>query len=244
MSDCVIDIETVGADWDALDPEVRTYLTERERRRVLRENEDTDPLLADPADSAAERLALEMGLIRIVAIGMRNVDTATGKVLIISPEDISGGIVEAFPTEEAMLREFWELVTRFRRVITFNGRSYDGPALMIRSAQLGVVCKRDMVGYRYDLAQHCDLADVLKFQGALWGGYSLDYWCRAFGIESPKQDVAGSDVARLFAEGRVDAIASYVWRDVSATAELYEKLKPMSWLFKGGPARPELAAVV
>lgn len=242
MSDVVIDIETVGAEWDSLAPETRAYLAERERKRMLRGNEDMDFVLADPAGRASERIALEMGLIKIVAIGMYNVDYATGKLLCISPTDISDGAVESFPAEEAMLREFWALVGKFRRVITFNGRGYDGPALMIRSAQLGVTCTRDLVGYRYDLSQCCDLADVLQFQGALYGGYTLDYWCRAFGIESPKQGVDGGDVARLYAEGRIDEITQYVWRDVSATAELYQRLKPMSWLFKGGPARPEQLA--
>jgi predicted PolB exonuclease-like 3'-5' exonuclease len=237
MSDLVIDIETVGESWDALDGASREYLTKRAEAKLLRENTEDGDAVAE----ASGRTALELGLARIVAIGMWNVDTGKGRALVINEYDISDGAVESFRTEDDMLREFWALVgARFRgRIITFNGRSYDGPVLTIRSAQRGITATRDLVGYRYDLAQHCDLADVLRWQGALWGGYNLDYWCRRFGIESPKQGVDGGDVGELFAAGRIAEIAEYVLRDVKATAELYAALKPMLHLFKGGPARPD-----
>ena len=120
--------------------------------------------------------------------------------------------------------------------MTFDGRGYDGPILTIRSAQLGVKPTRDLVPYRYDIGEHCDLADVLTFQGSYNERYSLDYWCRRFDIESPKGSIDGSQVARAYREGRIEDIGEYCLRDVRATAQLYSKLEgTVLPLFKGGP---------
>ena len=52
--------------------------------------------------------------------------------------------------------------------------------------------------------------------------FKLDFYCKVFGIESPKSHgVTGMDVTRLLEEGRQREIAEYCLRDVRATAELY-----------------------
>jgi hypothetical protein len=52
--------------------------------------------------------------------------------------------------------------------------------------------------------------------------FNLDFYCRAFGIESPKSHgVTGSDVNQLVNEKRFREIAEYCVRDVRATVELY-----------------------
>jgi hypothetical protein len=49
-----------------------------------------------------------------------------------------------------------------RRRGDFNGRGYDGPVLMIRSAQLGLRPRATSCRNRYNsLGDHCDIADVL-----------------------------------------------------------------------------------
>ena len=53
--------------------------------------------------------------------------------------------------------------------------------------------------------------------------FNLDFYCKAFGIESPKSHgVTGMDVDRLVAEGRFREIAEYCLRDVKATVLLYQ----------------------
>ena len=52
------------------------------------------------------------------------------------------------------------------------------------------------------------------------------YYCKAFGIESPKSHgVTGRDVNTLMAEGRYREIAEYCLRDVKATVLLYQVWK-------------------
>jgi len=52
--------------------------------------------------------------------------------------------------------------------------------------------------------------------------FNLDFYCKAFGIESPKSHgVTGTDIGSLMAAGRYREIAEYCLRDVRATVLLY-----------------------
>jgi len=213
------DIEVAGFAWDEVDEATRGYLLERER---------------DPAERARvpDRTALYPGCGRIVAIGLWSLDRDEGAVFVqgkgkgdLEPWERVPGARIFRASEERILERFWERVRDFGRVVSFNGRGYDGPILMIRSAMLGLAPSRNLVGYRYDPSSHCDLMDLLTFFGAWRGAYSLEYWCRRFGIESPKGMLDGSQVARAFREGRIEDIAEYCLRDARATAELYRKLE-------------------
>ncbi|MBK7875443.1 MAG: ribonuclease H-like domain-containing protein [Planctomycetes bacterium] len=236
----VFDIEVAGFAWEEVDEITRGYLVNREK---------------DPArrDNVPDRTALFPGLGKVIAIGMWLVGRdAKGEPLDRGMMLLEGAkedehAWEKVPgsklfraDEKQLLARFWELVARkpggLPRLVTFNGRGYDGPILTIRSAQLGVKPTRDLVPYRYDIGEHCDLADVLTFQGSYNERYSLDYWCRRFDIESPKGSIDGSQVARAYREGRIEDIGEYCLRDVRATAQLYSKLEgTMLPLFKGGP---------
>jgi predicted PolB exonuclease-like 3'-5' exonuclease len=120
-----------------------------------------------------------------------------------------------------MLAAFWEHAERYRQIITFNGRGFDAPFLHIRSAMLDVSATRNLVPARYTTDQHFDLMDQLTFYGAT-RKFSLDFLCRSFGIDSPKQQgVTGSDVGELFAADRIEDIVEYNYRDLLATRELF-----------------------
>ncbi|MBT5100665.1 MAG: 3'-5' exonuclease, partial [Planctomycetes bacterium] len=127
--------------------------------------------------------------------------------------------------EREMLIEFWKQAKEWGTVVTYNGRGYDGPILMTRSAMLDVAPSRNLTGYRYSIKDHCDLMEVLNFFGAARESYSLDYWCRRFGVESPKGKMDGSRVADKARAGRYDEIAEYCLRDTRATADLFLRLR-------------------
>jgi len=127
--------------------------------------------------------------------------------------------------ERALLERFWHIVERKRpRLVSYNGRGYDAPVLMIRSAQNGVAPSRNLIPNRYHIAEHTDLMDVFSFFGAWRERYSLDYWCRRFDVESPKGSIDGSQVGRAYREGRIEEIGEYCLRDVRATGELFSRI--------------------
>ena len=215
----VVDIETVGAPWNSLDEKTREYLLGKARSDGERE-------------AVPQRLGLSPGTGRVIVIGMLNVTTGVGGLIV---EGRNKGWVDGGPEgfkrfdgdEKEMLEEFWRIMnSAARRIVTFNGRGFDGPFMMLRSAMLGVRPSLNMAGYRFSLDPHCDLAEVLSFYGATRQSFSLDYWCRRFGITSPKDDgLDGSMVQRYYEDGKLDEIVDYCARDVVATAALYERLE-------------------
>ena len=222
MKRLVIDIETVGTPWEDHDPYVREYL------------------IKGLSDAEAEEEKRRGGLSpfrgRIVAIGVVNADNGRSCVFYEVPgqDELStrkdGTRTYISGTEEMILRQFWEYLGRNDRFISFNGRQFDGPYIMIRSAIYGIVPKRDLVGYRYAFHPNCDLRDVLTFNGTINTRqirFNLDFACKTFGITSSKtESMDGRKVEMLYNEGRYDEIANYCLDDVRATCELYQKLVP------------------
>ena len=222
MGPITFDIEVAGFRWEEVDESTRGYLLSRER----------DP---QRRDGVPERMALYPGLGKVIAIGMWLVEEDRGLILLEGDseprrtwEKVPGSQIHR-GDERELLEAFWEMVggqgRKAPRLVTYNGRSYDGPVLMVRSAQLGVAPSRTLVPYRYSFDEHCDLMDALTFHGATRDRFSLDYWCRRFDIESPKSSIDGSQVARAYRDGRIEDIGEYCLRDVRATAELFRRLE-------------------
>lgn len=230
MATIAFDIEVAGFPWEEVDEITRGYLLNRARTPEERE-------------AMPERTALCIGLGKVIAIGLWLVEDDRGMLLLegraAAPrewEKVSHSKIQR-GSEPELLQAFWEITGRGRtRLVSYNGRGYDGPVLMTRSAQLGIRPSQQLVPYRYDIGSHCDLMDVLSFHGSTRDSYSLDYWCRRFDIESPKGSIDGSQVGRAYRDGRIEDIGEYCLRDVRATAALYRKLAPtLLPHFKGGP---------
>jgi hypothetical protein len=230
MATIAFDIEVAGFPWEEVDEITRGYLLSRARTPEDRE-------------AVHERTALYPGLGKVIAIGMWLVDEDRGMLLLEGKTEAAHDW-EKVPSskiqrgnEVELLETFWKMASaRGLRLVSYNGRGYDGPTLMVRSAQLGVRPSINLLPYRYDISAHCDLMEIFTFQGGVRDRYSLDYWCRRFDIESPKGSIDGSQVARAYRDGRIEDIGEYCLRDVRATAQLYTKLEgTLLPHFKGGP---------
>jgi DNA polymerase III epsilon subunit-like protein len=220
MKKLVIDIETVGIPWEELDPYVREYL------------------IKGLSDGDAEETRRAGGLSpfrgRIVAIGVINIEDGRSCALYEVPgqteiaTEKAGARTYISGTEKQILEKFWSFFDSDSRFISFNGRQFDGPFLMLRSAIHGVVPKRDLVGYRYGFHPNCDLREVLNFFGTTNSRqfkFNLDLACKTFGVETSKSEgVDGRSVEAWYRAGRHRELADYCLEDVRATAELYEKL--------------------
>jgi len=211
----VFDIETLAYPFDSFDEAQQTYLTKlakTEEERI----------------EAIQRLSLTPLTAQVLAIGMLNPDTRQGKVFYLGPEEsrslVDDGLVSLVPcSEKEILENFWNSVSHYKQIITFNGRGFDCPFVMLRSALLGVKPTRNLMGYRYATNEHCDLLEQLSFYGAT-RRFNLDFYCKAFGITSPKEEgITGLDMAQLYGEKRHREIAEYCLRDVKATAELFNR---------------------
>lgn len=172
---------------------------------------------------------------RVVCIAMLNLDSSRGQVLFLAedyePDSDEAGPVEfvACMDEVELLTAFWDVAKHYESIVTFNGRGFDVPFVYLRSALLNVpISRKDWLGYRFQTEPHCDLAEQLTFYGVSGREgaarrFNLDFYCKAFGIESPKsQGVTGLDVGHLLAARRYREIAEYCLRDVHATLKLYQ----------------------
>jgi 3'-5' exonuclease len=229
MSKLVFDIETVGENFDALDEATKEGLT-----RWIRQESETDEEYELALAQLKDGLGFSPLTGEVVVIGVMDVERDLGVVYYQAPGETHENLVEKNITfrqmsEKEMLKKFWEGANKYTTFITFNGRSFDVPFLMVRSAVHGIRPTKDLMRGRYLYQQdpqavHIDLYDQLSFYGALRRKGSLHLWSRAFGIESPKASgVTGDDVGRLFSEKKYLDIAKYNVGDIVATKKLYEK---------------------
>lgn len=227
MSALVFDIETVGEKFDELDAVSQESLT-----RWINKTADSDEEYKSQLEDIKNELGFSPLTGQIVAIGALDSQTEKGAVYFQnletdSQESEEQGIKYKPRTEKAMLEQFWTLAENYKEFVSFNGRSFDVPFLMVRSAVHGIRPSVDLMSNRYLTSQkfgakHIDLLDQLTFYGAMRKRGSLHLWTRAFGITSPKASgVGGDDVAGLFTSGDYLTIAKYNAGDLIATNKLF-----------------------
>ncbi len=231
MSFLVFDIETAALPFESFDDAQQEYLmrgceTQEEREKQLR------------------NMSLNALTAQVVCIGMVYIKSlqAEPKGFVYSnvPGEESGG-EEELPdgstwrrmTENELFKRWWEVLEKKpAHLISFNGRGFDCPFLMLRSTALGIRPSRNLMGgtrYRYDL--HTDLQDELAFfsfssRNSPLKRFNLDFYCKVFGITSPKEEgITGDMVPKLFAEGEHKTIAEYCLRDVYSTWKLFRHWK-------------------
>ena len=232
MAKLVFDIETSALPLDRFDEAQQEYLF-RECEKITDES-----ARATRRAEIHQQFSLWPFTAQTVCVAMLNVESSRGQVLFTA-EDYEDDATEAGPVEFVpcmdeveLLTAFWDVARHYDQVVTFNGRGFDVPFIYLRSALLNVpISRKDWLGYRFQTEPHCDLAEQLTFYGVSGREgaarrFNLDFYCKAFGIESPKtQGVTGRDVNTLLAEGHYREISEYCLRDVKATVLLYQILK-------------------
>ena len=229
MATLVFDIETSALPLEHFDEAQQEYLF-RECERITDEG-----ARAKRHAEIHQQFSLWPLTAQVVCIAMLNAETSRGQVLFTT-EDYEDAADEAGPVEFVpcmdeveLLTAFWDVSKHYDHIATFNGRGFDVPFIYLRSALLNVpISRKDWLGYRFQTEPHYDLAEQLTFYGVSGRDgaarrFNLDFYCKAFGIESPKSHgVTGRDINTMLAEGRFREIAEYCLRDVRATVLLYQ----------------------
>ncbi|MCX6745126.1 MAG: ribonuclease H-like domain-containing protein [Candidatus Parcubacteria bacterium] len=229
MTKLIFDIETIGENWDDMDETTQKALT-----YWLKKEAYSEEAYAAAMANVKNELGFSPYTGQIVAIGVLEVETNKGAVYYQAPEKPKedfeeDGIKYRALSEKTMLENFWQGAINYSEFVSFNGRGFDVPFLMIRSAVNGIKPTKDLMSNRYLSsqkfnAQHVDLMDQLTFYGAVQRRPKLHMACRALGIKSPKEDgVDGDEVGPLFKSKEYLKIAKYNAADLRATRELYLK---------------------
>lgn len=144
--------------------------------------------------------------------------------------------------EGAMLREFWEAVDRMERTaadeyaeqirgkriyndpgaiqwVTLNGKDFDIPFLLARTAKYGINIPSSGVRSTYAFSHdpHCDLK--MLFGKGIY--FRLADLCDHLGISHSKDDMDGSQVAEYIDAGRLEDVIAYCQSDVDRTLDCF-----------------------
>ena len=122
--------------------------------------------------------------------------------------------------EERLLRAFWKFFAAGRyRVVTWNGRSFDLPTLLLRSMMHGIAVpswyrrgtKWDGYGHRYAVDWHADLMEAMAEFGAC-ARLTLEEAAGLLALPG-KMGEHGSEVAALIARGEIGRVRAYCETD-------------------------------
>ena len=138
--------------------------------------------------------------------------------------------------EKKLLQEFIVLLDGHYRggdkiLCAHNGKEFDFPYLARRMLINGLIIPAilDVSGKKPWEISHLDTMMLWKF-GDFKNYTSLDLLAAVFGLPTPKNDIGGSDVARVYwKEKNLDRIVEYCRKDVLTVAQIVLK-------FKGEPA--------
>lgn len=157
---------------------------------------------------------------------------AYNKIVCISVGFIKGDTLyyKAITGEQKdIITEFYTLYNSNKLVsTTYNGLRFDTPTVRIKAfeSEVEVLAKDEIsdAGVKpWDLeANNLDIMDLIK--GSYYNPLSFAECCFLFGVRTPKGDISGADVSRVYwdeGEEGLRRIAKYCNEDVRALAELF-----------------------
>ena len=225
-----IDIETVPGtnEFDELDEELQE-LWGIKTRQLLRRPAEEEIEYDEMSEVYGTRAGIyaEFGKIVCISVGIITKNPDNGEPLLR---------LKSFTNhvEASLLEDFSELLNkRFDDPNKFalcghNIREFDIPYICRRMLinQLPFPRLLDISGKKPWETKHLiDTLELWKF-GDIKNYTSLRLLAAVFGFPSPKDDMSGSDVARVYWEDRdLDRIAHYCEKDVLATVQLFLKMK-------------------
>lgn len=223
-----LDIETVPAapTYEDLPPAVKPLWADKARVKYRSENEEQARTLYHSAG-----LYAEFGKVVCISVGL------------FQRKDKMRFFVRSFAgaDEAALLTEFAafadDLATRpdkpsegRRRVpilAAHNGKEFDFPYLCRRMLVNGIQLPAPLQiqGKKPWEVMHLDTMELWKF-GDQKAFTSLRLLANIFGLQSPKDDIDGSDIYRVYYhENGLDRIRHYCQKDVVTVARLLQKMR-------------------
>jgi uncharacterized protein YprB with RNaseH-like and TPR domain len=211
------DIETVPLEYDFKNLDERGQDLWSKKTRFIQERESLS------AEEVYDRAGIYAEFGKVVCISMGFVLQKEGETQIrlksIANED-----------ESTLLNEFIDLLNSYYNTPDFmfcahNGKEFDIPFLCRRILIHGKKMPNmlNVSGKKPWEIKHLDTMELWKF-GDFKNYTSLDLLTYVFKIPTPKDDMDGSQVAKVFYEDKnLDRIIHYCEKDVVATIQLFRK---------------------
>lgn len=214
-----LDIETVPQTYQFPDlEEDAKHLFELKTRFQQNEDKSFEQLYNEKAS-----ILSEFGKIVCISVGFVR-ETTTGKQLRM----------KSFyhDDEETLLNQFKKLLeehynTPYHILCGHNAKEFDFPYICRRMLINGIKLPAtlDIAGKKPWEISHLDTMELWKF-GDYKAYTSLALLCHVFKIPTPKDDISGADVARVYyEENDLERIKVYCEKDVVALVQLFLRMK-------------------
>ncbi|MDF2450772.1 MAG: 3-5 exonuclease [Bacteroidota bacterium] len=137
--------------------------------------------------------------------------------------------------ESAILKEFSDLLEQFFNtkehfLCAHNGKEFDYPFLCRRFLvnRLPLPKLLQLQGFKPWEVKHLDTMEMWRF-GDIKNFTSLNLLAHVFGIPSPKDDIDGNQIAKVYYEEKnIERIKTYCIKDVVTLARIYQSLKGLT----------------
>jgi len=207
-----MDIETVSRNKE-LEIDSREYLNFQWKNR---QKDNNDEFLTDDELSALYKktAALHPAYNKIVCISVAYI-----KDSVLYYKSLTG-------SQEEIIRQYFTMLNSGKFIpVGFNIVGFDVPTIRMKGSEEGLMEElnekySDVSKKPWDLeSTYVDLMKV--FKGTYFYNLSFDEVCMMHSVESPKSDINGSQVTKVYYDEGVERIAEYCNRDVIACAELF-----------------------
>lgn len=221
----VFDIETVPGtnDWNSLSTDIQNLWARKAQQLRIPEEEMT------PSESFADRAGIyaEFGKVVCISAGLFKRTPEGGWQLRV--RSFYGD------DEKALLTEFADTLSKLNKsyfLVGHNINEFDIPYVCRRMIIQGINLPDmiDIAGKKPWEVHHIDTMQYWKF-GDYKSYTSLKLLAAILGIPTPKDDIEGKDVARVYwEEQNLERIAVYCQKDVVTTARLLQRYKGLPTL--------------
>jgi len=176
--------------------------------------------LKDPAKIAADIQDKKMKQVKEMGLSpMTNMiccagwcDGENAGAVLLREESLAG--------EKALLEEYWEILSKYDHFVSFNGRSFDLPTMLIHGITHGIRPSVAIDRGRYNKGNHTDLRQILAGEDKFAPG-KLDFFARKFLGEQKTEGIDGAMINDYWDLGLHDDIADYCIQDCVLTHKLF-----------------------
>jgi DNA polymerase elongation subunit (family B) len=212
-----LDIETAPQTYQFIDLPLKTKELFEAKTRFMQNEEKSYEQLYNERGS----IYAEFGKIICISVGYIH-QTHVGKEIRM----------KSFyhDDEETLLKQFVRLLEdnpKFSILCGHNAKEFDFPyicrRLLINGMKLPAIL--DIAGKKPWEISHLDTMELWKF-GDYKAFTSLALLCHVFNIPTPKDDISGADVARVYYEDKnLERIKVYCEKDVVALIQLFLRMR-------------------
>jgi len=211
-----LDVETVPQTYDYQDLDEKTKELFNQKTRFSQNEEKSFESLYNERGS----ILSEFGKIICISIGLVTKDSLGVRKIRWKSF--------AHDDEETILLQFKKLLETQEYVLCgHNSKEFDIPYICRRMLINGISLPNtlDIAGKKPWEINHLDTLELWKF-GDYKAFTSLSLLCHVFNIPTPKDDISGADVARVYYEEKnLNRIRQYCEKDVVALIQLLLRMK-------------------